>query len=194
MIVNSPGHCSVLTTLSVSLTGENIIRVYFLIVYDSRHGPRGSHWVVSLTFHVHSLSESLITPLFVWPCPLVDRVFALIFYFPSEITPEGRKQTKLSQTLLNGNNICMVCPLAEDGAACFIHCFLPLSLVSLSITVDTRKLWTRAIEWQVSPSSGWGWAVVIAVQIDSKCLHSDFLRRAERWSDVDVLLPVRPLT
>lgn len=109
---------------------------------------------MSLTFHVHSLSESLITPLFVWPCPLVDRVFALIFYFPSEITPEGRKQTKLSQTLLNGNNICMVCPLAEDGAACFIHCFLPLSLVSLSITVDTRKLWTRAIEWQVSPSSG----------------------------------------
>ena len=26
----------------------------------------------------------------------------------SEITPKGRKVTKLAQTLLNGNNICMV--------------------------------------------------------------------------------------
>ncbi|KAI0687772.1 like-Sm ribonucleoprotein [Cytidiella melzeri] len=27
-----------------------------------------------------------------------------------EITPEGRKQTHLHQTLLNGNNICMLIP------------------------------------------------------------------------------------
>lgn len=27
----------------------------------------------------------------------------------SEHTPQGRKKTKLNQTLLNGNNICMVC-------------------------------------------------------------------------------------
>lgn len=27
----------------------------------------------------------------------------------SEYTPTGRKETKLKQTLLNGNNICMVC-------------------------------------------------------------------------------------
>jgi hypothetical protein len=27
----------------------------------------------------------------------------------SEMTPKGRKSTKLAQTLLNGNNICMVC-------------------------------------------------------------------------------------
>jgi hypothetical protein len=26
----------------------------------------------------------------------------------SEITPQGRKKTRLAQTLLNGNNICMV--------------------------------------------------------------------------------------
>ncbi|KAF7785068.1 hypothetical protein Agabi119p4_1233 [Agaricus bisporus var. burnettii] len=27
-----------------------------------------------------------------------------------ETTPEGKKETKLSQTLLNGNNICMLIP------------------------------------------------------------------------------------
>jgi hypothetical protein len=26
----------------------------------------------------------------------------------SEVTPQGRKRSKLAQTLLNGNNICMV--------------------------------------------------------------------------------------
>jgi len=31
-----------------------------------------------------------------------------------EITPKGRKSTKLAQTLLNGNNICMLVP-GSDG-------------------------------------------------------------------------------
>ena len=31
----------------------------------------------------------------------------------SETTPEGRKQTKLNQTLLNGNNICMASTIYE---------------------------------------------------------------------------------
>ncbi|KAF5337278.1 hypothetical protein D9611_003109 [Ephemerocybe angulata] len=31
-----------------------------------------------------------------------------------ENTPEGRKETKLAQTLLNGNNICMLIP-GSDG-------------------------------------------------------------------------------
>ncbi|KAI0067810.1 like-Sm ribonucleoprotein [Artomyces pyxidatus] len=31
-----------------------------------------------------------------------------------EITPKGRKTTKLAQTLLNGNNICMLVP-GSDG-------------------------------------------------------------------------------
>ncbi|KAH9968869.1 Sm-like ribonucleoprotein [Russula dissimulans] len=31
-----------------------------------------------------------------------------------EITPKGRKTTKLRQTLLNGNNICMLVP-GSDG-------------------------------------------------------------------------------
>ncbi|KAF8269330.1 Sm-like ribonucleoprotein [Lactarius quietus] len=35
-------------------------------------------------------------------------------YAPSEITPKGRKSTKLAQTLLNGNNICMLVP-GSDG-------------------------------------------------------------------------------
>ncbi|KAG8993273.1 RNA-binding protein lsm5 [Tulasnella sp. 427] len=30
-----------------------------------------------------------------------------------EVTPEGRKATKLAQTLLNGNNICMLVPGSE---------------------------------------------------------------------------------
>ena len=30
-------------------------------------------------------------------------------HFYSETTPEGKKKTKLHQTPLNGNNICMVC-------------------------------------------------------------------------------------
>jgi len=31
-----------------------------------------------------------------------------------EMTPKGRKSTKLAQTLLNGNNICMLVP-GSDG-------------------------------------------------------------------------------
>src|SRR6266404_2397938 len=40
------------------------------------------------------------------PCLSPSQIFNFV---PSEITPEGRKSTKLAQTLLNGNNICMVC-------------------------------------------------------------------------------------
>jgi small nuclear ribonucleoprotein (snRNP)-like protein len=57
-----------------------------------RHGSRGRYRVVRRTF-IRLLffreSTSLLTR-------------------SSEITPKGRKSTKLAQTLLNGNNICMV--------------------------------------------------------------------------------------
>ena len=33
----------------------------------------------------------------------------------SETTPQGKKKTKLNQTLLNGNNICMVGTLSSDS-------------------------------------------------------------------------------
>jgi hypothetical protein len=35
--------------------------------------------------------------------------FLLLTVVFSETTPQGRKKTRLAQTLLNGNNICMVC-------------------------------------------------------------------------------------
>ncbi|KXN83650.1 U6 snRNA-associated Sm-like protein LSm5 [Leucoagaricus sp. SymC.cos] len=43
-----------------------------------------------------------------------------------EATPEGRKKTKLSQTLLNGNNICMVC---LDYINHFTILLIPFSLL-----------------------------------------------------------------
>jgi U6 snRNA-associated Sm-like protein LSm5 len=35
-----------------------------------------------------------------------------------ETTPQGQKKTALAQTLLNGNNICMVGPALDDPQDC----------------------------------------------------------------------------
>jgi hypothetical protein len=57
-----------------------------------RHGVRGCDWVVRL----HVL------------CLFFSRILKLPRH-SSETTPQGKKTTKLAQTLLNGNNICLAC-------------------------------------------------------------------------------------
>lgn len=57
------------------------------MIFDSRHGSGGCDRIVS------------------WRIALYLAVFEIRY---SEMTPQGRKATKLSSTLLNGNNICMV--------------------------------------------------------------------------------------
>jgi hypothetical protein len=42
---------------------------------------------------------------------LGDGDFLLLTVVLSETTPQGKKKTRLAQTLLNGNNICMVCDI-----------------------------------------------------------------------------------
>lgn len=48
----------------------------------------------------------------------------------SETTPEGRKKTKLTQTLLNGNNICMVCTLPAICLISITKLIVPFSFSS----------------------------------------------------------------
>lgn len=44
----------------------------------------------------------------VWMCEAYRGAKPVFCSLYSDTTPEGRKKTKLAQTLLNGNNICMV--------------------------------------------------------------------------------------
>lgn len=53
----------------------------------------------------------------------------LIFIPNSEYTPTGRKETKLKQTLLNGNNICMVCADLSKSTVPFSRILVSFQLV-----------------------------------------------------------------
>jgi hypothetical protein len=54
--------------------------------------------------------------------------------FSSEITPQGRKTTRLHQTLLNGNNICMV-----RGQPRLFHCKFLAADVTVAHTREQRS-------------------------------------------------------
>lgn len=72
----------------------SFMKTFWILYYPRRHGIRRCDRVVS-------------TCNFSLPSQTAHS-------YPSEITPQGKKKTKLAQTLLNGNNICMVCTVAHN--------------------------------------------------------------------------------
>lgn len=64
---------------------------------------------LSLTFHLMLVDMVLedVTELYISPSYILVVLYPQTT-FSSETTPQGKKTTKLAQTLLNGNNICMV--------------------------------------------------------------------------------------
>ena len=84
-----------------------------------RYGTRRCHRIVRVVYPI-----SVYIDLLVW--------------FKSEITPQGRKATPLAQTLLNGNNICMV-------SIRWYPFTLVVSNYLLHFAADTWKCWTWMI-------------------------------------------------
>ena len=76
----------------VSMSLDRLSAIFRIPILLHRYGSRGRYRVVCRTYSPSSFVGHLKIP------------FACL----SEITPKGRKSTKLAQTLLNGNNICMV--------------------------------------------------------------------------------------
>lgn len=84
----------------------------FLFLLCVRYGPGGRDGIVrplssSCPLSVRKRDSYRRTTLcfFVHPRPRFRLAFPVIC---SETTPQGKKTTELNQTLLNGNNICMV--------------------------------------------------------------------------------------
>lgn len=70
-----------------------------------RHGAGGCYGVVC-TFLFSCICFTSVMSFTITNVMFIPLIFSLCF---SEITPEGRRITKLDQILLNGNNITMVC-------------------------------------------------------------------------------------
>jgi len=137
MTVSSLGHylASMTSSVSPSIIFQPIVGIPSLL---HRYGSRGRYRVVcpSFTPFVTRLNISTSSTLLA----------------PSEITPKGRKSTKLAQTLLNGNNICMVSPVfvqrrpTDEYRLITTH---PSSLSFLPFLVGAWERWTRTgiVRW-----------------------------------------------
>jgi len=88
-------------------------RAYLPLYPPFRYGPGGRNGIVRLlcSFAILLRKSSLVTVRLHRPWLLSRSLSFRVVY--SETTPQGKKTTKLNQTLLNGNNICMVSALSS---------------------------------------------------------------------------------
>lgn len=134
MTASSLEHYLALMTSSVSpsIASQPIIGIPSLL---HRYGSRGRHRVVCRSFPPNPRPHTRWS-LVSHPIPRCSH--------PSEITPKGRKSTKLAQTLLNGNNICMVSPFfsSSNVALWMVSTDNPNHLFS-AFSVGAWERWAR---------------------------------------------------
>lgn len=114
---------------------------YCPLTQSLRHGAGGCYRIVCTFLFIHLLLSFLffLTNGLFFQCKSMLLISHLCF---SEITPEGRRITKLDQILLNGNNITMV---REESVSFMSYAVVLLLIVNL-FTVCSSSLEEKVLK------------------------------------------------